>query len=322
MPITSFSSWVPTMRDFRLHWEAVNQQAGGNELELPGGYTVTNFAADETGVTMAMTGVTLMATAVRVQADQLMMDKMTLRERISQFRMAVQLNLPGSRFSARTPTMPGAGAIETRFMEPFDAMSELWAEINGATNIPNFSPPLVLPDNYEKPAFDLARSSLRAGFAQYASTDRELGSRRAERNAVMTPMYERMKQYRTAVQLFLPKGDPLLQTIPKLTPPPGSTPPGLQVLGMWNATLSKAVFSWEQSTFKDIDKIQVRGCPSGSYKNSDEEIVADLPATATSFETDWGLTAAGSLATFKFYVMATTGNENGGKAVKIVRPTT
>jgi len=30
----------------------------------------------------------------------------------------------------------------------------------------------------------------------------------------------------------------------------------------------------------------------------------------------------GALATFQFYVMATTGNENGGKAVKIVRPMT
>ena len=35
-----------------------------------------------------------------------------------------------------------------------------------------------------------------------------------------------------------------------------------------------------------------------------------------------GLTAPGAIASFKVYVMTTTGNENGGKAVKIVRPVT
>lgn len=71
----------------------------------------------------------------------------------------------------------------------------------------------------------------------------------------------------------------------------------------------------------------MRACTGGSYKNSEEEIVAELPANATQYETDWGLTirgltTPGAIASFKVYVMATTGNENGGKAVKIVRPET
>ena len=42
----------------------------------------------------------------------------------------------------------------------------------------------------------------------------------------------------------------------------------------------------------------------------------------TGWEGDWGLTAPGAIARFKTYVMTADGHENGGKAVKIVRPLT
>jgi hypothetical protein len=51
----------------------------------------------------------------------------------------------------------------------------------------------------------------------------------------------------------------------------------------------------------------------------DEEIVADLPANATYYETDWGLAVPDAIATFKVYVIATMGNKNGGKATEIAR---
>lgn len=50
--------------------------------------------------------------------------------------------------------------------------------------------------------------------------------------------------------------------------------------------------------------------------------MATLDKDAVSWTGNWGLEAPGATATFKVYVMTTTGNENGGKAVKIVRPVT
>jgi hypothetical protein len=154
------------------------------------------------------------------------------------------------------------------------------------------------------------------------NADEAANLKRAERDALLAPMYERLKQYRTAVVLFLPAGSALLQTVPKLSPPPGTTPPGLEVTGIWNPPTGNAQFSWPASTFPEIDKIQVRGCTGGTWKNGEEVLVDDLPATATNYQTTWGLTVPGAIATFKFFVMTTTGNENGGKAVKITRPTT
>jgi hypothetical protein len=113
-----------------------------------------------------------------------------------------------------------------------------------------------------------------------------------------------------------------LQNLPRLSPPPGTTPPALTVTGVWEAAISKAHLSWPVSTAPHLDKLQVRVCTGGSYKNSEEEIITDLPANATQYETDWCLTIPGAIASFKVYVMATMGNENGGKAVKVVRPET
>ena len=55
------------------------------------------------------------------------------------------------------------------------------------------------------------------------------------------------------------------------------------------------------------------------YRAAEELAVAALPKTATTFETATGLAAPGSAATFKVYVLTTTGNEKGSNAVKVTR---
>lgn len=56
------------------------------------------------------------------------------------------------------------------------------------------------------------------------------------------------------------------------------------------------------------------------YKDEAEEMIADLAAETTNWTGDWGLTAPGAIASFKACVMTKNGNENGGRAFKIVRP--
>lgn len=80
--------------------------------------------------------------------------------------------------------------------------------------------------------------------------------------------------------------------------------------------------SWRATQNPAVNKLQVRGCAGATFKSSDEEIITDLDRDATEWSGDWGLTVPGAIASFKVYAMTTTGNENGGKAVKIVRPVT
>jgi hypothetical protein len=87
----------------------------------------------------------------------------------------------------------------------------------------------------------------------------------------------------------LPANSPALQNLPRLSPPPGTTPPALTVTGVWEASLSKARLTWPVSSAPHLDKLQVRACTSGSYKNSEEEIITDLPANATQYFNRLGL---------------------------------
>ena len=320
MPITGIASYPPTMEEFNLHWVAVNAFDAAQPLVLPGSYAWSNFNADQNAVLSAITAVTQAATNARLASAQLEISKRELRERVPRFRKTVQLNYAGTSYLRDVPQTPAAGAIETKFMEPLDDMEQLWERINAAAG--DSGPGIVLPGNYTAADFGVNILGMRSTFQLAQSEDTELGFKRHDRDALLGPIYDRMLQYRTAVELHLPAGNPLLMSVPRLSPIPGTTPPGLVVTGEWNSTINKAYLSWPQSTFANIDKIQVRGCTGSTYKAADEEVVADLPPTATSYETDWGLTAPGALAVYKFYVMATTGNENGGKAVRIVRPTT
>ena len=326
MPITSISSWEPTMQEFNANWMQANSELGpsslGNPIVLAGAYTQSQFQSDSTVVVGAIADVHSFLDAARTAAMARDNAKLALITRAKQFRNSVLSQITDNTYTVNLPSSPKEGGDLSKFTEPLEAMQRLWTRINGNASALGLSGPLLLQGGYTLASFTADIVALRGLYSSAMSAEETAAFARTRRDNQMDAIYERMKQYRMAAPARLPVNSPALANLPRLSPPPGSTPPGLQVLGQWNPTLMKATFSWEQSTFKDIDKIQVRGCPSGSYKNDDEEIVADLLPTATTFETDWGLTAAGSLATFKFYVMATTGNENGGKAVKIVRPTT
>ena len=173
---------------------------------------------------------------------------------------------------------------------------------------------------FDQAQFSAAVENLAASYDAAINAEELLGNARGTRNIAMTAIYERMKQYRAAAPAALPANSPVLANLPRLTPPAGTTPPPLVIEGVWDNALGKAVFSFPASTAKNLLKLQARGCTGTTYKGEDEEIIADLLPTATRFETDWGLGAPGAKISVKIYVLNTTGNENGGKAVKIVRP--
>lgn len=182
--------------------------------------------------------------------------------------------------------------------------------------------PLTLQGGYDLAQFSIDIGQLATLYNSAGSAEEAAAFARSERDTKMEAIYTRMKQYRVAALAVLPPSSPALQNLPRLLPPPGTTPPPLGATGEWDAALVKARLTWTATTDPTVNKIQIRGCTGGSYKAGDEEIVADLAANATQWEGNWGLTIPGAIASFKAYAMTTTGNENGGKAVKIVRPET
>ena len=329
MAITGIFSYLPTTQEFANHWQTVNMARPNAPIVLPMGITLADFNAMVGVMNAAFNAVVPAATLERTASAQVNLARASLQPRFVQFNQTVRLYLSHGRFADATVEVPGIGAGEAIYRDAGLIMSSSWDDINSATDLAPFVVPLTLPnfdpDNgatYTLDDFEPELAALLTAFDADLRATAGATQKRANRNALLPAIKQAMKDYRGTCQLELPKGSALLKTLPRLTPKPGTTPPALVVSGGWDAALLKAVLQWEQSKAPDLLKLQVRGCLGGTYKNDEEEIVADLPSDATSWRGDWGLTAPGSIASFKIYVMNTHSNENGGKAIKIVRPVT
>ena len=325
--ITGVSSYPATVETFNLHWQNVNMALAPAELVLPNGTTQADFQQMKSVLATSFTDTVVAGEAERRAAANLLLARGKLQPRFVQFGQSVRLYLNQSRFADGAPKTPTLTAGLSVYQTAGGKMDISWSAINGAGDLAPFQPPLLLPDFSapSSPGYTLAQFQAELALLETLFSDDSratLGAtqQRANRNALLPPIYEAMKNYRAACLLILPKGSPLLATLPRLTPPPGTTPKPVVVSGAWDNQLGQARLTWPAATASNVDKLQVRACTGGTYKAADEEIIADLPAATTHWEGDWGLTAPGAIATFKVFVMTTTGNENGGKAVKIVRP--
>ena len=131
-----------------------------------------------------------------------------------------------------------------------------------------------------------------------------------------------LKAYRQAVPTKFAATDPLVVTLPKLTPDAGSAPDAVLANGLWNVPTTQGKLTWDASTAPDLDEYEVRWSPGVTYDATLEVVLANIAKTAPrEYFTTQGLVAIGDVSNFKIYVKTTTGNERGSNTVKITRTT-
>ncbi|MEX2244615.1 MAG: hypothetical protein WD273_14765 [Trueperaceae bacterium] len=324
MAITSVGSWLPTIDEFLAHWTAVDADlnaGGGTDLELIGGYVradlVTDRASVDTGVGDVQTVDNTLQTA-RGTRDVL---RVSMRERFLQFGPAVRGNLPNTRYIPAIPNVPVFQASAGVYRDFIDDMSSLWADIN--TNTPaivGFTPPLLLAGGYAHATFLTDGTTMSNAFASVAGAENQATVAREQRDDVFDPVYERLKQYRQVVQGLFPKDHALYESLPRLTPPAGSTPKAVNASVVWDEELSMAVVTYTASDNPNLAEYELRACFGDKYRTDEEQVIASNPPGVLVFQTDEGLVASGSQAFYRVYVKVTTGNEKGSKTVKVVRP--
>ncbi len=319
MPITSIGSYGPTTLEFQDDWVQANSELGVSPLLLAGDYNLANFTADRVIMLAAINNVTTLASNARLTSAARDSAKFALLQRHKQLRGGVFGKITNPEYLAQMPVAPKLGADQSKFTDPLKAAALLWTRINTNASVLGLSGPITLAGDYSLAQFQTDITALGNFYDDASSDESALGFARSARNQVLRAIHERMKQFRQVIVSVLPPNSPARQNLPRLSPAQGTKPPSVSVTGAWDATILQARLTWTASTATNLLKLEVRGCP-GAYKNSEEEVVADLPGTATEWQGDWALTAPGTFASFKVYVMTTTGNENGGKAIKIVRP--
>jgi hypothetical protein len=65
---------------------------------------------------------------------------------------------------------------------------------------------------------------------------------------------------------------------------------------------------------------EVRMTPAATYDSNNASVIANQSPGTEQLDTTEGLFSPGDVASFKIYVMLTTGNEAGSNTVTITRP--
>ena len=292
MPITSIGSYAPTTSQFDVNWQQADSELAPATLTLAGNYARADFGTDRTALLAAIALVPNLAGDARFAASDRDNAKDALLTRAKQFRGAVLSKVANADYSAHLPSVPKISSDLSKFCEPLHTMNTIWERINDHQNELTLSAPLTLQGGYTEAMFAADIEALAVLTNAASRADSNVGFARATRNSQMAAIYERLKQYRAAAPADLPADSPALMNLPRLSPEPGNTPPALGATGAWDATTATAKLSWAPSKAKDVEKIQVRGC-TGTYKDEEEEVVADLLATATEWAGNWGFDRAG-----------------------------
>lgn len=320
MPLSSVASYLSTCDEFITHWTQVNTTLGpGGPLVLPGTFAVANLTTLRNNLQTAITAVEVPRNQLQVAAGDRDVKKGPLRERLRQFRARVNGEMRGTQYQRALPALPAFTASEGVFLRAMDDMQSLWVQINAAPPV-GFTAPLKLVGNYLVATHATDIAALRTTYQTYNNAAQTILLRLGERDVQLPVIKSRLVQYRQIILGMFAAGDPLILSLPKVTPPAGSTPAAVNVSWVWNAGTEMADFTWSASTNAQLKEYQLRSCDIPTYRTSEEVVVATIAKTETTTSTNEGLLAPGSSKLFKLYVVTNDLNEKGSAVQRVTRP--
>jgi len=322
MPITGPASYIPTTNEFLAHWDGVNTALGaGGPLVLPGGITLANLTTHRDTLATKQSEVEGEINDLEIARGDLETGKAGGITRLNQFNEKVRAFLGTTSYVRALPKVPTLTDGEGNFIPPCNDMDTLWTKINAAVGIPGFTPPLLLLDGYALATYQTDLATLKTQFRAVGQEEVQVRLKRGERGALEETIYPLLKSYRQVVPTFFAANSPLVATLPKLTPEPGSTPDAVSATGVWDAAAGQGKITWTASAAADLAQFEIRSSPGSSYSAEDESVIGNVgPTDPREFFTLHGLGAAGAVSVFKVYVITTTGNEKGSNVAQITRP--
>ena len=323
MPITDLGSHVTTGEEIKSHWTDVNADrvaGAGTALLLADGYSLADLTTDVATVAAAITGQENLDNAITLATTTRDTRKGSLRDRLIEFREAVQYRAKGSGYALSLPETPHADGSEQKILKALDDMSNLWLRLNADATVPNFTPPLLLRGGAALAPFQTELATLRTNYKAVTDAENDARIGRNLRDLLLPPLRNRFVLYREAITVEYGPTHPFTTSLPDVSPQPGSTPDPVTLTGPWNAATSQADFTWTTSTNPNLDSYQARVSLGTTYDAATATVIGNFPPGTTSFSTAEGLTNPGDVASVKVFVILTTGNEAGSNTVTITRP--
>ena len=336
MPYNGPSSILPMLDEFIFHWMSLNAlftlpPPAPGPLVLQGSRTLLLLQGLRTSLGTTRTDVQLKQDVKEIARADVQIRRSGILVRMGQFGDTVRANWEGLPQEAALKELPGIGDFAPHFEDKADAVVGLWSVINGSPAPVGIPLPLTLvavsitvpappPPPYTQANFVADVAALRTAHTALKNAEGALDLARATRTSWEEQILGYLPDYRAAVEAKLPADHPLLSTVPRFSPLPGSTPDAANASGSWDAVAQLAALTYAPSPSASVVSYQLRYVAGPDYHTDDENVVATHAAGSPAhFETLLGLPAIGTTASYRIYAITADGNERGSNTVVVTR---
>ncbi|MES2440502.1 MAG: hypothetical protein V4584_15660 [Verrucomicrobiota bacterium] len=316
MAITGPASYLPTTDLFIAHWTSANAALGvAGPISLAANATVATLTTLRGTLATQRAAVEAARNAVEGTRADIELLKAAMLGRMAQFRGKLESLVPGSRWVAMLPkaftVSEGMGLV----IPPLDKMEDLWRTYEADVD------EILLMGGYTLAGFQADLTLLKGHYTAHHQATNALGLARGKRNETQDTIYDVLKQYRQRIPSEFAGESAISETLPRLSPLPGSTPDAVELSGSYDPATTQAVLAWTAPTDESVATLEVRGSVGPEYDDEDDVLLATIPATGPHTWTGpFGLGAPGTAAAFKLYSITEEGNEKGSNAVTVERP--
>jgi hypothetical protein len=333
MALVNNSSYIPTANAFLAHWSSVDTELGGGFV-LPGLPGVIPPSLNRSGLLVFrdtlendLQDVQEKLNDVEIASGRIRILKEKLYARFNLFLEVVDGYYANSEYASARPEAPGITAGGERFLGPMRDARSLWTKLNGQTAPAGLTVPIVvkagtpeLPDNVSLAAFTAMLNLLIQRIDEHGQAVQALTLSRARRDKTMKTIRAILVQYRATVIVPISGNEPLLNTLPRVTPEPGHTPEPVQVSTAFVAP-NKATGSHTESDDADFEDYQIVAA-IGEEATLEDAIVLETRTARTPapFETSMGLAEPGGAVSLWVIVRTKDGNERASAKSLVRRP--
>ena len=324
MPITNNASYLPTMDQFLAHWDQVNAQLADPLLVATSkGEQVSQaqFATLRSDLEGRNIQVIDDLNDQQIARGEIGLKRVGMLAMLNEFNDNIVAYWHNTGFLGARPKAPSLSDGQQRFIDPLEDVASLWEKVNAAPAPPGVTLPLTLSDGTTVAAFKTALAALKAAFLAEKNAAQDVTLSRKWRDETKAAAYDVMKNYRLAVEAKCRAYPALLESMPRLTPPEGGhTPEPVNASATFQEP-DQAKVVYDASTDAMLDHYELRGNPGPQYDDEDAVVIAtNAPEAVREFLTGFGLNQPGAEASYKVYVILTTGNEAGSAAMTVSRP--
>lgn len=320
MPLTSNASYHPVLLEFLNHWQTFNASMPSPLVLRLGSRADAVVLAQD--LELALEGVGEANLSLQIAAGEVQQRRAELRGLLEQWGNLVRAYWDGTPWASLVPNLPAVEVAVEKFMRPFREALRLWELIESLPPPPGAPVPLRIGpgDVLGRVEFTALVEALRQAVLAWEQAGFQADVARARRDASIKQVRALLMDYTRALPARVGSESPLLASMPRLWPAPGHTPEPVTAQGAWEPATSTARLTWSASEDKLLDHYEVRACSGPDYTRDDETAAGSVAADADRvLETSAFLPAAGAVASFRVYVVLTTGNERGSEPVVVRR---